>query len=343
VQFLGVYFKEKSQAPILIMERMWKNLYDVLAEQPNQLLLLTKTYILYDTVCGLNYLHNQKKPVVHRDLHPSNILLNENFNAKLADLGQAKPMDNAAAQKLSTAPGNLPYMAPETLRHKPIYDTKADIFSLGCTIIHLVTEKVPVPTDQFIESGNPDGSFQKVSETDRRRAFLDLMTNISSVLKQIAFNCLEDASTNRLTASEICIELEKYIQQVEIKAPIITKQHKQDKNSLLRMLQSQESQLENKEEIIKDLRRDKGMLDDAILKKEEYISSLESQCQDSKSELEEYKVNLLSLQRERDSLKKELANQDEMNKQLTTTYRNEADRLRKDLKMKLLKFKWKKK
>ena len=56
----------------------------MLQEQPNKLFLLTKVHILYDVACGLQYLHSQKKPVVHRDLHPSNILLNENLNAKIS-------------------------------------------------------------------------------------------------------------------------------------------------------------------------------------------------------------------------------------------------------------------
>ena len=92
--FVLMYFKYKSQAPILVMEMMWKNLHSLLEEQPNKLFLLTKAHILYDVACGLQYLHTQKKPVIHRDLHPSNILLNENLIAKIADLGQARPVSS---------------------------------------------------------------------------------------------------------------------------------------------------------------------------------------------------------------------------------------------------------
>jgi len=115
-----VHFKEKSDVPILVMERMWKSLFSLLEERPKQLPLVAKTHILYDVACGLQYLHSQDKPVVHRDLTASNILLNENLEAKIADLGQAKVLEKLG-QKLSTA---QVYMAPETLKHKPIYDTK---------------------------------------------------------------------------------------------------------------------------------------------------------------------------------------------------------------------------
>ena len=214
VQFLGIYFMDKSQTPLLLMEMMWKSLYDLLQENPKQLFLLTKAHILYDVACGLQYLHGQKKPVVHRNLHPSNILLNENLNAKIADLADAKQLQYASAQKMSTAPSNLSYMAPETLQHKPKYDTKLDVFSIGCTIIHLVTEKFPVPTDMFVGSQKLDGSYERVTEANRRIEYLNLMED-TPVLRHIAYQCLKDAPHNRPTALYMCDELKKYIHHLE--------------------------------------------------------------------------------------------------------------------------------
>jgi len=280
VQFLGVYFRDGSSTPILIMERLWKSLYSLLEEYPNQMFLLTKTHILYDVACGLQYLHNQKRPVVHRDLHPGNILLSVHLEAKIADLGQAKVCESISTQKLSTAPGNMAFMAPETLKHKPTYNITLDVFSFGCTIIHLITEKFPAPSDQF-ERIN-DLTYRKVSEVDRRKEYLRLMVDIP-VLKEMACRCLEDTSTNRPTASCICKELREYIQQLETKSPTLAKRHKQDKASLLRLLQSTESQLELKND---ELEKEKRVYGDAITKKETSISLLESKLLHSEKELE---------------------------------------------------------
>ena len=268
--------------------------------------------------------------MIHRDLHPSNILLNENLIAKIADLGQARPV---SSHKLTSAPGNIAYMAPETLKKKPTYDTKMDVFSLGCTVIHLVTEKFPAPSDQFVESENVEGSFQKVTEAGRRAEFLKLMDNVP-LLKHLTYQCLEDAPTNRPTAGDICSELAKYIHRLESEAPELAKQHNKDKLSLLQSLQHQDSQLKRKAKLIEDVNKDKSMLKDAIAKNEEYISSLESQCQDYKSKLEESKFTILSLNQSKESLQKELANLEKVNKDLNTTFKNQMGLLREDVKAK---------
>ena len=319
VQFLGVYFRDASRPPILVMELMWKNLHSLLEEQPNKLFLLTKAHILYDVACGLQYLHTRKKPVIHRDLHPSNILLNENLNAKIADLGQATL---ASSYKLTSAPGNLIYMAPETLQRKPTYDTKLDVFSLGCTIIHLVTEKCPGPSDRFVETEKCKGTFLQVSEANRRIEFLKLMAHVP-VLKQLAYQCLEDAPTNRPTAGDICSELAKYIHRLELEAPELAKQHNKDKFSILQLL-------EEKEKLIEDINTDKSMLYDIIAKKEEHISSLESQYQDCKNKFDTSEFTICSLKQDKESLLKELEEiklQMQKETEITTTYKSQVNQL----------------
>ena len=333
VQFLGVYFKDKSQTPILVMEMMWKNLHSLLEEQHDQLFLLTKVHILYDVACGLQYLHGQKKPVVHRDLRPSNILLNTNFDAKIADLGQAKPLDNDLAKTMSSTPRNFTYHAPETLEKIPTFDTKVDVFSLGCTIIHVVIERCPTPTNKFVESQSLDGSFLKVSEADRRIEYLNLMKD-TPVLQNIAYQCLEGAPANRPTASYICDKLKKYFHQLESEATELAKQHNKDKFSLLQLLQSQENQLERKAKFIEDINKDKSALNDSIAKKDKYISSLESQCKGYENKLEESELTILSLNQGSESLQQKLTNLDKKNKDLTATCKYQEDLLTEGLKTK---------
>ena len=227
VQFFGVYYKPGSPVPILILERLWENLHTLLEQRHNQMSLLIKTRILYDVACGLEYMHNQKTPVIHRDINTNNIMLTKHLEGKIIDLGQAKMVDSVERQRLTTAPGSFVYMAPETLMSKPHYDAKVDIFSFGCVIVHVVTEKIPTPTDQFSIRGGMSGMYIKVSEFDRRKEFFDLMGSSSS-LKKIACQCLEDVPSERPTASCLCGDLEEYIHDLETQSTAFTEEQKKE-------------------------------------------------------------------------------------------------------------------
>ncbi|EPQ29994.1 uncharacterized protein PFL1_02667 [Pseudozyma flocculosa PF-1] len=91
---------------------------------------------------GLNYLHEQN--VVHCDLKAANILTTKNGNVKLSDFGVSlnlkavEQMNN----KSNDAIGTPNWMAPEVIELKGV-TTAADIWSLGCTIIELLTGKPP--------------------------------------------------------------------------------------------------------------------------------------------------------------------------------------------------------
>ncbi|CDS00420.1 hypothetical protein [Sporisorium scitamineum] len=90
---------------------------------------------------GLNYLHEQN--VVHCDLKAANILTTKNGNVKLSDFGVS--LNLKAVKKMSNkndAIGTPNWMAPEVIELKGV-TTAADIWSLGCTIIELLTGKPP--------------------------------------------------------------------------------------------------------------------------------------------------------------------------------------------------------
>ncbi|KAN0060057.1 Protein kinase of the Mitotic Exit Network [Thecaphora frezii] len=91
---------------------------------------------------GLNYLHEQN--VVHCDLKAANILTTKNGNVKLSDFGVS--LNLKAVEKMNNknndAIGTPNWMAPEVIELKGV-TTAADIWSLGCTVIELLTGKPP--------------------------------------------------------------------------------------------------------------------------------------------------------------------------------------------------------
>mmetsp|Transcript_57430 Transcript_57430/g.168149 ORF Transcript_57430/g.168149 Transcript_57430/m.168149 type:complete len:502 (+) Transcript_57430:22-1527(+) len=95
---------------------------------------------------GLNYLHTRSPPVVHRDIKAANVLVDLNFCVKLADFGCSK---RAHVTTSFTTLGSIPWMAPEVIQQQDGYGRKADIWSLGCTLIEMATAEKPWGNNTF--------------------------------------------------------------------------------------------------------------------------------------------------------------------------------------------------
>lgn len=95
-------------------------------------------------VKALHYLHSIK--IIHRDVKPSNILINRKGEVKLCDFGISGYLVNSIAQTYEA--GCKPYMAPERInpdRTRSGYDIRSDVWSLGITIVEIAIGKFPYP------------------------------------------------------------------------------------------------------------------------------------------------------------------------------------------------------
>lgn len=115
--------------------------------------------IALGTAMGLQYLHFESSPkVVHRDLKPGNILLDEDMEAHIGDFGIAKIMPDSFTHFSTTnVAGTVGYIAPEynqSLR----YTTKGDVYSYGVVLAVLLTGKEPTD-DLFSEVATSMGNW----------------------------------------------------------------------------------------------------------------------------------------------------------------------------------------
>lgn len=91
----------------------------------------------------MKYLHDQSPAVLHRDLTPDNLVIDEERNVKLIDFGAAHQFLEGIT---GTLIGKQCYVAPEQLRGEPT--VKSDIYSFGCTLHFLLTGEDPVALSQ---------------------------------------------------------------------------------------------------------------------------------------------------------------------------------------------------
>ncbi|KAH9699035.1 putative LRR receptor-like serine/threonine-protein kinase [Citrus sinensis] len=145
----------------------------------------TRVRICHGIVKGLKYLHedNPSRKIVHRNIKPSNILLDGNLNAKVSDLGLAKLYDEENPYKFIQEKGTVVYMAPEYAMRKAI------------------TEKV----DAIVLH-----SKGRLSElVDKQMPNEHVVMKQAKIILELAMRCVDQSPTLRPTMSEVLSELER--------------------------------------------------------------------------------------------------------------------------------------
>ncbi|KAK8604468.1 hypothetical protein V6N13_099410 [Hibiscus sabdariffa] len=97
---------------------------------------------------GIAYLHEDCDPrIIHRDIKSSNILLDNNFEARVSDFGLAKLALDANTHVTTRVMGTFGYMAPEYASSGKLTE-KSDVFSFGVVLLELITGRKPVDVSQ---------------------------------------------------------------------------------------------------------------------------------------------------------------------------------------------------
>ena len=162
-----------------------------------------KVSILHDVSIGLLHLHSQDKPIIHRDLTATNILLTQDMRAKIADLGVSIIFDLHQLQATSVqtiAPGTKAYMPPEALRPDAKYDLKLDIFSFGVLALYTAIQEFPIEFEYQITAA----VFEKQEvQIYRRKHWIEKM-GVDHPLHPLVIKCLQDRPELRPTTKELC-------------------------------------------------------------------------------------------------------------------------------------------
>ena len=101
--------------------------------------------IVRQAAIGVSHAHSKES--IHRDIKPSNLRVTSDGTVKVLDMGLARMIDQSNVFTEDTAAnqilGTVDYMAPEQFCDPTNVDARADIYSLGCTLFHLLTGRLP--------------------------------------------------------------------------------------------------------------------------------------------------------------------------------------------------------
>lgn len=143
---------------------------------------------------GLDYLHTRSPPVCHRDVKGANVLVDLTLNIKLADFGCSKRSDLTTS---FTTIGSIPWMAPEVIQQQDGHGRKADIWSLGCTVIEMATAELPWGKGVF---DNPINALRRIGLSEETPPVPESMP---ADLQVLVHSCLSRKVEERPWASEL--------------------------------------------------------------------------------------------------------------------------------------------
>ncbi|XP_057323020.1 dual specificity mitogen-activated protein kinase kinase 3 [Microplitis mediator] len=144
VQFYGALFREGDvwicmEVMDMSLDKFYVKAYKNGCSIPEDIL----GKIALSVVSALHYLYSQLR-VIHRDVKPSNILINRKGEVKICDFGISGYLVDSVAKTIDA--GCKPYMAPERIDpsgNPSHYDIRSDVWSLGISLVELATGRFP--------------------------------------------------------------------------------------------------------------------------------------------------------------------------------------------------------
>nr|XP_023919249.1 putative wall-associated receptor kinase-like 16 [Quercus suber]POF01848.1 wall-associated receptor kinase 2 [Quercus suber] len=171
--------------------------------------------IAIETAEALAYLHSATSmPIIHRDIKTANILLDDNYTAKVADFGASRLVPLDQTQLTTLVQGTLGYLDPEYLQTSNLTE-KSDVYSFGVVMAELLTGKKALSFDRPEIDRNLATSFVSAIKEDRLLQIVEVhIVNDGNIeqLKEVANlakRCLRLRGDDRPSMKEVAAELER--------------------------------------------------------------------------------------------------------------------------------------
>ncbi|KAJ7562186.1 hypothetical protein O6H91_03G057800 [Diphasiastrum complanatum] len=182
----------------------------------------TRLKILHGAAQGICFLHyGCSPPIIHRDIKVSNILLDEYFEAHVADFGLARLMHGDTHVSTDVA-GTVGYIPPE-YNHTCIATTRGDVYSFGVVVLEILSGKRP--TDYYFKKsglGNVVSWLQSLSSLERASLAIDNSlvgtgpADEMLELMKVAYYCCQEIPGKRPSMKQVVHMIEKVAVQPSI-------------------------------------------------------------------------------------------------------------------------------
>ncbi|CAD6262455.1 unnamed protein product [Miscanthus lutarioriparius] len=213
VQLLGCCLE--TEVPLLVYEFITNGaLFHHLHNTSVPMSWESRLSIAVETASALAYLHlATKMPIIHRDVKSSNILLDENFTAKVSDFGASRPIPYNQTHVTTLVQGTLGYMDPEYFQTSQLTE-KSDVYSFGVVLIELLTRKKPIMDGMTEDVRSLALQFSMLFHENKLLEIVDPVVaeeagirHVETVSK-LALRCLRLKGEERPRMIDVAIELE---------------------------------------------------------------------------------------------------------------------------------------
>ncbi|XP_054788445.1 G-type lectin S-receptor-like serine/threonine-protein kinase SD2-5 [Prosopis cineraria] len=174
----------------------------------------TRFNIALGTAKGLAYLHEDcDSKIVHCDIKPENVLLDDNFLAKVSDFGLAKLMNREQSRVFTTLRGTRGYLAPEWITNTAISE-KSDVYSYGMVLLEIIGGRKNYDPNETSENFHFPSFAFKMMEEGKLRDIVDSKLEIDenderlhNAIK-VSFWCMQEDMSRRPSMAKVVQMLE---------------------------------------------------------------------------------------------------------------------------------------
>ncbi|XP_021744192.1 probable LRR receptor-like serine/threonine-protein kinase At1g67720 isoform X1 [Chenopodium quinoa] len=207
---------EEANHRILVYEYMHNgtlrdHIHDSIKQR--QLDWLTRLRIAEDAAKGLEYLHTGCSPsIIHRDVKTSNILLDINMRAKVADFGLSRQAEEDLTHISSVAKGTVGYLDPEYYACQQLTE-KSDVYSFGIVLLELISGRKPITEDYGTDWNIVHWARSLIRKGDVGSMIDPLLADSVKLesawrVAEVAIQCVEQHGTSRPKMQEIIMAVQ---------------------------------------------------------------------------------------------------------------------------------------